>query len=143
MRRGAEGERLTQSELADLAGVSRATLSVAINADRLTGRTARKLAAVLESTEDAILYGDSPSGQWEPAPDSEPKPHSSNAEELEEWISNLDRIVVTLRNFPGGEIGQRLKIGFLNAVEDIARDTGNKLPLEYYRLRKQVQDGEL
>lgn len=140
--RGAEGHRLTQGELADKAEISRATYSVAVNQDRLTARTARKLAAVLDSTEEAILYGESVSGQWDPRPDVGP-PTSREGEELEEWISNLDRIVLTLRNFPGGEVGQKLKVGFLNAVEDIARDTGNKLPLEYYALRKRVQDGEL
>lgn len=140
--RTADGRRLNQAELADLADVSRATLSVAINADRLTGRTARKLAKVLRAEEDEILYGVTPSGQWEPAPEETPAP-SPNAQELEEWVSNLDRIVLTLRNFPGGEIGQKLKIGFLNAVEDIARETGNRLPLEYYALRKRVQDDEL
>jgi plasmid maintenance system antidote protein VapI len=137
------GRRVSQSELATLADVSRATLSVAINADRLTGRTARKLARILETSEDVILYGESPTGQWEPAPDGEEVAPSPNAAALEEWVSNLDRIVLTLRNFPGGDIGQKLKIGFLNAVEDIARDTGNKLPIEYYALRKQVQDGDL
>jgi hypothetical protein len=100
-----------------------------------------KVFALALGVEEARIAVESVSGQWEPRPEEEggTSPHGV---ELEEFVSNMDRIVLTLRNFPGGELGVRIKIGFLNLVEDVARETGNKLPIEYYRIRKEVQDGE-
>lgn len=141
-QRGGDGTRITQLELANQAGISRQTLSDAMNADRASNRTIRQLAKVLEVPEDALRdpqYRD----QWEPPAEVREDATSPAGVELEEFLSNFDRIVRTLRNMPGGELGMKLKIGFLNAVEDVARETGNKLPLEYYQLRKRVSDGEL
>lgn len=135
-------QRLTRSDLAAKAGLSRDRVQQALRGT-VTVKTARKIASALGVTEEFLLTGKDGDQQWEPA-DSVAEPAPSYAgEQLEEFLSNMDRIVRTLRNFPGGELGMRLKIGFLNAVEDVARETGNKLPLEYYQLRKRVSDGEL
>lgn len=148
------------TELAGKVGVSRQTIHRAIAANLMSRGIAQRVAEVLRVPEPYLLYGSGPSHiegdvaavesdfgpvdtQWEPTTAVREDSQSYNAEQLEEFLRNFDNIVRTLRNFPGGPLGMKLKIGYLNAVEDVARETGNKLPLEYYQLRKRVADGEL
>lgn len=144
------GERV--QAVLDEQGRSRAWVQKAMGISRttlwriMTGRTPATLGdvdafALLLEVEPRRLVPDNLAGQWEPSTEGQRDP-SAQGLELEEFVSNMDRIVMTLRNFPGGELGVRIKIGFLNLVEDVARETGHKLPLEYYRIRKEVQDGE-
>jgi transcriptional regulator with XRE-family HTH domain len=133
---------ISRTQLAERSGVSRDRVQAALRGEA-TGKTVKKLAAALDVSDEFLLTGEG-GYQWEPGAESgavsEP---SAEGAQLEEFLSDFDRIVRTLRNFPGGELGTRLKIGFLNAVEDVARETGNKLPMEFYELRKRVSDGEL
>lgn len=141
-----EERRMSPEDLAEKAGIPGTTLW-----RRLTGRGAitvdevRRIAEAL-GVPNAVLVREAitaEGGQWEPGPDVESLDPSPAGEAITDYVGNLDRILRTLRSFPGGDLGKRLKIGYLNLVEDIARDTGNVMPLEYYGLRKQVNDGEL
>jgi transcriptional regulator with XRE-family HTH domain len=132
---------MSQTELAQKSGVSRDRVWRAVNHSEGTVRTIRALATALGVTADSLMHGE-PS-EIEPAGRVSEESPSYAGQQLEDFLSNFDSIVRTLRNFPGGPLGMRLRIGFLNAIEDAARETGNKLPIEYYELRKKVSDGEL
>lgn len=133
------GRRYTQGELADRAEVSRATYSVAVNNDRMTARTARKLAATLGVSHESILFGESPSGQWEPEPDPPETPQSEAGRQLEDVFSNLDRIVRMLSN-SDQPLSSEAKISILNHIEDAAREAGQVLPPEYWQIRARIHN---
>lgn len=137
---------LSKEGLARVVGVSRVHLWRAC-----TGRSALSEAELLRVADalvvsrsrlDRALLEDQ-GGQWEPDPErAEPPAGSEQDEEIERYLSNLGRILVTLRNFPGGEMGRRLKLEYLNGVEEIAREVGQKLPPRYWDVRRRVQEGE-
>lgn len=134
-----------KAELAAKVGISRSRWHrIMTGRAKLTADEALRLTKILETDVYTLIAHDVPLQQWEPEPDV-PNDDGITPEgaQLEDYLSNFDRIVRTLRNFPGGKLGQRLKIGYLNGVEDAARETGNKLPLEFFTLRKRVLDGDL
>lgn len=95
------------------------------------------------------LLPDLGAGQWEPETDRDAAAAGSGDEptpagrELEAFMSNMERIVHLLSNSSGGDITQAVKIGLLNGIEQVARETGNKLPPEYGEIRRRVINGEL
>ena len=44
---------------------------------------------------------------------------------------------------PSGDGGRRLKRALLNAVEDLAIDAGQTLPIAFAEIRRRVLEGEL
>ena len=151
---GAVVERLRKERgyskqgLARLLGISRAQVwRIMTGRARLADAELDKLAAALAvpvaRLTSAIQDSERNGGQWEPSDDSSGTGNSPQDDAIEDYLSNLDRILVTLRNFPGGSIGLRLKLGYLNAVEDVAREVGEKLPPRYWELRRRVHDGEV
>jgi transcriptional regulator with XRE-family HTH domain len=60
-----------------------------------------------------------------------------------DYLTNADHLAATLRTLPSGDGGRRLKRALLNAVEDLAVEAGQALPLEYSEIRRRVLAGEL
>ncbi|MDB4915779.1 MAG: hypothetical protein JWM95_3423 [Gemmatimonadetes bacterium] len=60
-----------------------------------------------------------------------------------EYLTDAEHLAVTLRTLPSGDHGRRLKRTLLNAVEDLAVESGRALPLEYSEIHRRVLAGEL
>lgn len=134
--------------LAQRIGVSRVHLwRATVGKTRLSDRELDLLAQALGVPVARLTapLTDDINEQWEPTPDELSSTTGSTPadEAIEDYLSNLERVLVTLRNFPGGPLGQRLKIGYLNAIEDIAREVGERLPPTFWDLRRRVHDGEI
>jgi transcriptional regulator with XRE-family HTH domain len=67
----------------------------------------------------------------------------SAAPTLSDFLSDASHLAATFRTLPTGDPGRRLKRALLNAVEDLAVETGQPLTLAYSELRRSVLHGEL
>ena len=65
------------------------------------------------------------------------------APSIDDYLADPARLADTLRTLPGGDAGRRLKRALLNAVEDLAMETGRALPTDYSETRRRVLAGEL
>jgi transcriptional regulator with XRE-family HTH domain len=62
---------------------------------------------------------------------------------IDEYLLDPSHLAATLRTLPSGDPGRRLKRALLNAVEDLAMETGRALPVDYSETRRRVLAGEL
>jgi transcriptional regulator with XRE-family HTH domain len=62
---------------------------------------------------------------------------------ITEYLADATHLAATLRTLPTGDGGRRLKRALLNAVEDLAVESGKALPLDYSEIRRRVLAGEL
>ena len=73
--------------------------------------------------------------------------HSStllaSAPSLSEYLLDAQHLAGTIRTLPSGDGGRRLKRALLNAVEDLAVEAGQALPLDYSEIRRRVLAAEL
>jgi transcriptional regulator with XRE-family HTH domain len=131
--------RLSRSDLAERAGVSRDTLHSALN-DRLSTKTAKKLAAALNVDADAILFPAFEGVAEETQPyDVGP---SEAGRELEDFFGSVERVIRTLSSATGAApMDPKSKLAILNGIEEAARLAGQKLPPEFWRLRQIVVEG--
>jgi transcriptional regulator with XRE-family HTH domain len=67
----------------------------------------------------------------------------SNAPTVSEYLFDAQHLAATIRTMPSGDGGRRLKRALLNAVEDLAVEAGQPLPLEYSEIRRRVLASEL
>ena len=67
----------------------------------------------------------------------------ANAPTVSEYLHDANHLAATIRTLPSGDGGRRLKRALLNAVEDLAVEAGQALPLEYSEIRRRVLAGEL
>lgn len=70
-------------------------------------------------------------------------PAFSTPPAIDEYLADPHRLAATLRTLPSGDAGRRLKRALLNAVEDLAMETGRALPTDYSETRRRVLAGEL
>jgi transcriptional regulator with XRE-family HTH domain len=68
---------------------------------------------------------------------------AESAPTIDEYLLDPRRLAATLRTLPSGDPGRRLKRALLNAVEDLAMETGRALPVDYSETRRRVLAGEL
>jgi transcriptional regulator with XRE-family HTH domain len=68
---------------------------------------------------------------------------AESAPTIDEYLLDPRRLAATLRTLPAGDAGRRLKRALLNAVEDLAMETGRALPVDYSETRRRVLAGEL
>jgi transcriptional regulator with XRE-family HTH domain len=62
---------------------------------------------------------------------------------IDEYLADPQLLAATLRTLPSGSGGRRLKRGLLNALEDLAVETGRSLPIDYSEIHRRVLAGEL
>jgi transcriptional regulator with XRE-family HTH domain len=62
---------------------------------------------------------------------------------LSDYLLDAAHLAATLRTLPSGDGGRRLKRALLNAVEDLAVEAGQALPIDYSEIRRRVLAGEL
>lgn len=136
---------LSKQGLATRLGISRVTYwRVTHGVAELTDEQLRTLDRVAPDPDAAA----GEAGQWEPEPDEAAGPDGGGAttragQELEDFASNMDRLVRTLSSRDGEPLDIRSKIAILNGFEEAARLTGNRIPDEYLAVRRRVLSGEL
>ena len=59
------------------------------------------------------------------------------------YLADVHHLEATLMTLPSGDGGRRLKRALLNAVEDLAIDAGQTLPIDFAEIRRRVLAGEL
>ncbi|MEO5813666.1 MAG: helix-turn-helix transcriptional regulator [Gemmatimonadaceae bacterium] len=62
---------------------------------------------------------------------------------VDEYLGDPQLLAATLRTLPSGGGGRRLKRALLNALEDLAVETGRSLPIDYSEIHRRVLAGEL
>jgi transcriptional regulator with XRE-family HTH domain len=67
----------------------------------------------------------------------------ASAPTVSDYLVDAAHVAATLRTLPSGDGGRRLKRALLNAVEDLAVEAGQPLPLDYSEIRRRVLAGEL
>lgn len=67
----------------------------------------------------------------------------AGAPSLSDFLVDARYLAATLRTLPTGDGGRRLKRALLNAVEDLAVEAGQALPLDYSEIRRRVLAGEI
>ncbi len=65
------------------------------------------------------------------------------APSVSEYLVDVRHVAATIRTLPSGDGGRRLKRALLNAVEDLALEAGQALPIDYSEIRRRVLAGEL
>jgi len=135
---------VSKQRLARHAGTSRQQLwRVMTGKSELTTSLRERLAAALAvapadlaSTTSSALYQASSSFSLSPAV-------AVTTATVSEYLSEPSHLSATLRTLPSGDGGRRLKRALLNAVEDLAVESGRPLPLDYSEIRRRVLAGEL
>jgi transcriptional regulator with XRE-family HTH domain len=67
----------------------------------------------------------------------------ASAPTVSDYLVDASLLATTLRTLPSGDGGRRLKRALLNAVEDLAVEAGQPLPLDYSEIRRRVLAGEV
>lgn len=62
---------------------------------------------------------------------------------IAEYLTDPQCLVATLRTLPVGDGGRRIKRALLNALEDLAVESGHALPIDYSEIHRRVLTGEL
>ena len=139
---------LSKQRLARSAGTSRQQLwRVMTGKSELTSSLRERLASALAVESAVIVTGVSgasqvssftapPSGAFTPV-------LSFNAITVTDYLTDPQHLATTLRTLPAGDGGRRLKRALLNALEDLAVETGRALPNDYSDMHRRVLAGEL
>jgi hypothetical protein len=62
---------------------------------------------------------------------------------VSDYLTDAQHLAATIHTLPTGDGGRRLKRALLNAVEDLAVEAGQALPIDYSEIRRRVLAGEL
>jgi transcriptional regulator with XRE-family HTH domain len=135
---------VSKQHLARHAGTSRQQLwRVMTGKSELTSSLRERLAFAL-SVEPGTL------SQFSPAPmhraDSvalAPARSPFQTPTLSDYLTDAQHLAATIQTLPAGDAGRRLKRALLNAVEDLAVEAGQALPIDYSEIRRRVLAGEL
>jgi transcriptional regulator with XRE-family HTH domain len=139
---------ISKQRLARHAGTSRQQLwRVMTGKSELTTSLRERLAGAL-AVDPAALLADAPAPTQSfslsamCAPTAAPTPVTA-APTIDAYLADPTRLADTLRTLPSGDAGRRLKRALLNAVEDLAMESGRALPADYSETRRRVLAGEL
>lgn len=138
---------LSKQRLARHAGTSRQQLwRVMTGKSELTSSLRERLASALAVESAVIVTGVagtsqasaflSSSGVFTPAV-------STAAIAVSDYLTDPQHLATTLRTLPSGDGGRRLKRALLNALEDLAVETGRALPIDYSEIHRRVLAGEI
>jgi transcriptional regulator with XRE-family HTH domain len=138
---------VSKQRLARHAGTSRQQLwRVMTGKSELTSSLRERLAFAL-SVEPAMLSSESApsttSGMLSGASLRFPATLPPSAPPLSAYLTDAQHLATTIRTLPSGDGGRRLKRALLNAVEDLAVEAAQALPLDYSEIRRRVLAGEL
>jgi transcriptional regulator with XRE-family HTH domain len=140
---------VSKQRLARHAGTSRQQLwRVMTGKSELTSSLRERLAFAL-SVEPAVLSAaatpasvDAPLASLG-SPVGVPSPRPVTAPTLSDYLVDAQHLAASMRTLPSGDGGRRLKRALLNAVEDLAVEAGQALPIDYSEIRRRVLAGEL
>ena len=137
---------VSKQRLARHAGTSRQQLwRVMTGKSELTSSLRERLALAL-SVEPASLSIDSHRSTSDSSLGSafgRPATLPASVPTLAEYLVEARHLAATLSTLPSGDGGRRLKRALLNAVEDLAVEAGQALPIAYSEIRRRVLAGEL
>jgi transcriptional regulator with XRE-family HTH domain len=137
---------VSKQRLARHAGTSRQQLwRVMTGKSELTSSLRERLATAL-AVESAVITG-RPATATTPSVSAvvqitHGEPDASSLG-IADYLTEPAHLVRTLRTLPAGDSGRRLKRSLLNAIEDLAVDSGFALPFDYSDIRRRVLAGEL
>jgi len=132
---------ISKQHLARHAGTSRQQLwRVMTGKSELTSSLRERLAFALSVDTQTLYNDDRRKGSQTTLGDDSVL---SIAPTLNDYLAEPELLVATLRTLPSGDGGRRLKRALLNALEDLAVEGGQMLPLDYSEIRRRVLGGEL
>jgi transcriptional regulator with XRE-family HTH domain len=139
---------VSKQRLARHAGTSRQQLwRVMTGKSELTTSLRERLATALAVESATLVAGQhvpthALSAEISAAGLSTSGPATSTAT-IDEYLADPRLLAATLHTLPSGGGGRRLKRALLNALEDLAVETGRSLPIDYSEIHRRVLAGEL
>ena len=128
---------LSKQRLARHAGTSRQQLwRVMTGKSELTNSLRERLSSALAVDAAVFLVGAASASLFTPALSTAPITVS-------DYLTDPQHLATTLRTLPAGDSGRRLKRALLNALEDLAVETGRALPIDYSDIHRRVLAGDL
>jgi transcriptional regulator with XRE-family HTH domain len=138
---------VSKQRLARHAGTSRQQLwRVMTGKSELTTSLRERLASALAVESSTLVAGQHVPTHALSAEISAAGMSSSSAGStatIDEYLADPQLLAATLRTLPSGGGGRRLKRALLNALEDLAVETGRSLPIDYSEIHRRVLAGEL
>jgi transcriptional regulator with XRE-family HTH domain len=141
---------ISKQHLARHAGTSRQQLwRVMTGKSELTSSLRERLAGAL-SVEPGFLSSSAPlagASQTYSIASAIQQPGAlaavADAPSISLYLREPAHLATTLRTLPPGDAGRRLKRALLNALEDLAVESGLQLPVDFSEIRRRVLAGEL
>jgi transcriptional regulator with XRE-family HTH domain len=136
---------VSKQHLARHAGTSRQQLwRVMTGKSELTSSLRERLAFAL-SVEPATLsqLGVGPAHRGADATPLTAMRSTFDTPTVSEYLTDAQHLAATIQTLPAGDGGRRLKRALLNAVEDLAVEAGQALPIDYSEIRRRVLAGDL
>lgn len=137
----------SKQRLARHAGTSRQQLwRVMTGKSELTTSLRERLASALAVESAVITTGVAGSSQvsvFAQASGVSTPSLSAGPISLGEYLTDPQHLILTLSTLPSGDSGRRVKRALLNAIEDLAVETGRALPIAYSEIHRSVLAGEL
>jgi transcriptional regulator with XRE-family HTH domain len=136
---------VSKQRLARHAGTSRQQLwRVMTGKSELTSSLRERLATALAVEPRSLTPSQEPSGTASFGTQfGFPATLPASMPTVSDYLIDASHVAATLRTLPSGDGGRRLKRALLNAVEDLAVEAGQPLPLDYSEIRRRVLAGEL
>ena len=138
---------VSKQRLARHAGTSRQQLwRVMTGKSELTSSLRDRLAIALSVEPGSLASGDRSRAGESPTFGSAfgfPASLPRIAPSVSEYLVDATLLAASIRTLPSGDGGRRLKRALLNAVEDLAVEAGQALPIDYSEIRRRVLAGEL
>jgi len=139
---------LSKQRLARHADTSRQQLwRVMTGKSELTSSLRERLASALGVESAVIVSGTASASQTSafssPSTGAFTPALSTAAITVTDYLTDPQHLATTLRTLPAGDGGRRLKRALLNALEDLAVETGRALPIDYSEIHRRVLAGEL
>jgi transcriptional regulator with XRE-family HTH domain len=136
---------VSKQHLARHAGTSRQQLwRVMTGKSELTSSLRERLAFALSVEPGTLSQAAQPWPAYLPGSAPAPEMRSPFATPtVSEYLRDAQHLAETIRTLPAGDGGRRLKRALLNAVEDLAVEAGQALPIDYSEIRRRVLAGEL
>lgn len=135
---------VSKQHLARHAGTSRQQLwRVMTGKSELTSSLRERLAFALSVEPGALSQVGQPRAGAGPADAGSALRLSFATPSVSEYLTDAQHLAATIQTLPAGDGGRRLKRALLNAVEDLAVEAGQALPIDYSEIRRRVLAGEI